>query len=909
MTPRFSPPGLASALLRWSLPPDDAETIAGDLEEIAHTTIEPAAGAAAARRWYWRQVLSVIAGHLLGRFRPGDDPLHKRFAMAAFVQDLSYAVRSLRKQPGLTSVSVLMLAVGIGATVAIFSLTFSVLYKPLPFSDPDRLMLVHLLSPDRDAPGDSRQMIWSYPKYQVFRDHQQSFASTAAFYSWTWNLTGAGTPERVTGEVVDAAYFPLLGMSAQIGRTLSAEETRAPGSAPLAILAHGLWTSRFGGDHSVIGRTVGLNGTPHTIIGVMPPGFRGLTGQSDLWVPLMSFSAADLGEKWNHSYLVAARRKHGVSVEQAQQEAAILGDAVSKEIGEPDGNSGPAWGATAIPLNDERVDPLIRRSVLLLFGAVGAVLLIVCLNLANLMLVRGLARRREVAIRTALGASRFRIVRQLMTESALLAIIGAGFGLVVGYALLSAGAALLPDLRMVLPRGQSAGLTRVGLGLIGVDSATLLFAALTTAATTVVFGLVPAWRASRRDLSETLKAGAASAVSSGTRGFSARNLLMVAEMALALVLLTAGGLMLKSVARLQATELGFRPESVLTVRLALPSPKYTPQRGGQFFEQLLARLEGQSGLDAVAFSTCPPLAGGCNGTTATFLDRPPAPRGQNPFVGVMWASPRYFETLGIRLVRGRVFTDQDRVGQPKVVVINETAARAFWKNEDPVGKRIGLGQGGFQDGAEVVGIVSNVRYNAVETAFIPDVYLPLLQSPRPWGFVFVRSTASAETLVPRLRTEIHALDPDLPLTDVKMMNTRFGEATWRQRSSAWLLGAFALLALGLAALGIYGVMSQGVEQRTREIGVRLALGAARRDILHLIIGRAFVLALAGIVVGLLLAIPAMHLLTALLYQVRPGDPWVFTALALVLFAVTLLAGYVPARRATRVDPLVTLRAE
>ena len=483
-------------------------------------------------------------------------------------------------------------------------------------------------------------------------------------------------------------------------------------------------------------------------------------------------------------------------------------------------------------------------------------------------------------------------------------------GLGVAYVVLAAGASLMPDLRMVLPRGQTAGLTRVGLGLIGLDSATLLFAVTTAAVTSVLFGLVPAWRVSRRDLSVTMKAGAAGAVAPGSRGVTVRNALMVAEMALALVLLTAGGLMLKSVARLQATELGFRPDSVLSVRLALPSPKYNPQRGGQFFEQLLARLDGQPGLGAVAiWQVARRWPEDAIGTMATFPDRPPAPRGSNPSVGVLWASPRYFETLGIRLVQGRLFTDRDRAGQPKVVVVNETAAKAFWKDENPIGRRIAVGQGRFEDGAEVVGVVADVRYTAVEAAVAPDVYLPLLQSPRALGFLFVRSDAAPDTLVPRLRTEIQSLDPDLPMTDIKLMDARFGDATWRQRSSAWLLGTFALLALVLAALGLYGVMAQGVEQRRREIGVRLALGAARGDILRLIIGRALVLALAGIVVGVVLAVPSMRLLTALLYQVRPGDPWVFAALALVLFAVTLFAGYIPARRATRVDPLVTLRAE
>ena len=829
--------------------------------------------------------------------------------MAAFRQDVWYALRSLRKQPAFAAVAIVMLAVGIGATVAIFSLTFSVLFKPLPFGDPDRLMLVHLMAPDRDAPGVGRPMIWSYPKYQVFRDHQQGFASTGAFASWTWNLTGAGSPERVTGELVEGTYFGTLGLAPQVGRSFSADETRAPGSVPLVVLAHGFWHQRFGGDASVIGRVVGLNGIPHTIVGVMPAGFRGLTGQSDLWVPLTTQSAADLEEKWNHTYLVVARRKADVSVDQAQEEARALGAVVNTEIGEPGGPARGAWSAAAIPLDDERADQLIRRSVLLLLAAVAAVLLIVCINLANLMLVRGLARRREVAIRSALGASRLRIVRQLMTESLLLAVTGALAGVGVAYLLLSAGAAVMPDLRMVLPPGHTAGLTRVGLGLMGVDTVTLLFAAAIAGLTCVLSGLAPAWRVSRRDLSTTMRAGAATSDSKGTRAWATRNLLIVAEMALALVLLTAGGLMLKSVVRLQATELGFRPDSVMTVRLMLPAPKYNAQRGGQFFEQLLARLEGQPGMDAVAFGSCPPLSGFCNGTTITFPDRPPAPRGRNPPVGVLWASPRYFDTLGIRLLRGRLFTDQDRTGQPKVVVINETAARTLWKDEDPIGTRVAVGQGRFDDGAEVVGIVADVKYGAVEATVASAVYLPLLQSPRSLGFLFVRSGALPEVLVPRVRSEVQSLDPDLPMTDIKLMDTRFAEATWRQRSSAWLLGSFATLALVLAALGIYGVMSQGVEQRRREIGVRLALGAARADILRLIIGRAFVLGLAGIVAGVALAIPATRLLTALLYQVRPGDPWVFSGLAIMLFAVTVVAAYVPARRATRVDPLVTLRAE
>lgn len=909
---KTTPPRLAEALLRWFLSGEDAEVIAGDLEESLRSVIAPRAGARAARLWYWRQVISILWVHVSHSASEPTEQQPKRMPMPAIRQDLSYALRSLRKKPGFAVTAVLMLALGIGANVAIFSLVNAVLLKPLPFSDPDRLMIVHMLAPDRDTPGMFRRIIWSYPKYAMFRDNQRVFESTAAFAAANWNLTGSGSPERVIGEQVESSYFAVLGLTPQVGRLFSADETRAPGSAPIALLSQGFWIRRFGGDATVLGRTVGLNGVPHTVVGVLPSGFRGLTGQAEVWVPVTTLSAAELGEAWNHSYTVIARRKPDVSPGQAEAAVQVLGGQIHAQYPDP-GRAGTPWGATAVPLDDERVDPLIRRSVLILLAVVASVLMIVCINLANLMLVRGLARQREVAIRLALGASRLRIIRQLMTESVLLAVLGAVAGLVVAYAAMSAGASLIPDLRMVLPRGpsggQSAGLTRVALGLIGPDAGTLLFTVAIVVAATLLFGLGPAWRAARRDLTATMKAGSPGAVSQGARGFALRNLLVAGEIALALVLLTAGGLMLKSVARLQATELGFNPDSVLSVRLALPAPQYNRQSATQFLEQLLVRLDGHAGIDGVAYGSCAPVSGSCNGTTATFPDRPPVTRGRKPSVGVLWASPRFFETLGTRLVRGRVFTDRDRVGQPKVAVINEAAARAFWGNDDPIGRRIAVGQGGFEDGAEVVGIVADVRYGAIETSVGPDVYLPLLQSTRTGGVIFVRSPASAESLVPTLRREVQALDPDLPLTDIKMMHERVGDATWRTRMSAVLLGVFSALALLLAALGVYGVMSQGVEQRTREIGVRMALGAARADILRLIITRVIVIALAGVAVGVILAVPAMRMLSALLYQVTPSDPIVFGTLASVLLAVAVLAGYLPARRATRVDPLTTLRAE
>ena len=907
------PPRFAEALLRWVVGPEDAEVIGGDLEETLLGD-RPPHGRLAMRIWYWRQVVSITAARV---FASDDESLLQQTrgtAMAAIRQDVVQALRVLRKQPAFTTIALLMLALGIGANVAIFSLVNAVVFRPLPFSDPDRLMIVHLQSPDRDAPGTYHPMIWSYPKYQVFREHQQIYDSTAIFSGWFWNLTGSESPERTTGEIVEHTYFQTLGVVPVVGRTFSADEAGAPNSPPLVVLSHGFWMRRFGSDPAIAGKPLGLNGITHTILGVLPSGFRGLTGQADVFVPVTTQSAADLAEAWNHTYRLVARRRADVSAEQAVAAVQVLGNQVNAQY--PDGGARPggrpreAWGATAVALNDERVDPLIRRSVLLMLAAVAALLLIVCVNLANLTLVRGLARERELAIRLALGANRFRIVRQLMTESLLLASVGAIGGLAVAYGVVSGAAALMPDLRMVLPSETVAGnLTRVGLGMLGLDGRTLAFTAITAMATGMVAGLGPAWRSSRRELTETMKAGGSGATSHGNRVFGLRNLLIVGEMALALVLLAAGGLMIKSVMRLQSTELGFNPERLLTLRLALPRPQYDAARSTAFLAEAVDRLGRRADIQSVAYGSCAPLAGPCNGTSATFPGRPAAAPGKSPTVGVFWASPAYFQTLGIRVVRGRTFTEHDRAGQPKVVVINESAARAFWGPEDPLGKRIALGQGGFGDGAEVVGVVSDVRYGAVERSVSPDVYLPLLQSTRTMGVIFVKSRSALDSLVPAIRQEVRAMDADLPLVDIKTMDDRFGDAIWRTRVTAWLLGVFSALALVLAAVGIYGVMSQSVEQRTREIGVRMALGANRDDILRLIVGRAVGIALLGVALGVALTIPSMRGLTALLYQVAPGDPGVLALLASLLFVVGLLAGYLPARRATRVDPLTTLRGD
>ena len=552
------------------MPAEDAEAIAGDLEETLNVTIVPRRGVRPAAFWYWRQVSSIVWSHLRQPAFDATSPRRRRMTMP-IRQDLAYGWRTLRARPAFTIVAVLMLAVGIGATVAIFSLVNALMLRPLPFSEPDRLMLVHMLMPERDAPGVFRQTIWSYPKYRRLRDEQHSFQSTALFVGREYNLTGSRSPARVSLELVEHTYFNLLGVTPQVGRTFTADETKAPGSEPMVVLGYGFWVSRFGGDASIVGRTIGLNGVPHTILGVMPRGFSGLSGRAQVWIPITTIPASDLDEPFSHSYQVVARRASNVSISEAQAEVRLLGERIDQHY--TDSLTTARWGAVAIPLNDQRIDPLVRRSVLLLLAAVGSVLLIVCVNLANLTLVRALARQREVAIRLALGASRLRIIRQLMTENLLLAALGTVAGLFVAYGAIRAGAALLPEAGTVLPRGPSIGLTRLGLDHLGLDGATLIFTMLTGVASAVLFGLGPAWRTSRHDLTAVMKAGSSGAVSRVT-GSALRNLLLIGEMALALVLLTAGGLMLTSVMRLQATSLGFDPRSLLTAGLSLPDPQY-----------------------------------------------------------------------------------------------------------------------------------------------------------------------------------------------------------------------------------------------------------------------------------------------------------------------------------------------
>ena len=830
--------------------------------------------------------------------------------METLLQDLRYGARALRKQPGFTLVALLTLGTGIGANTAIFSVVNATLLRPFPFREPDRLMRISLTTPGggpRGPGGDD--MVWSYPKHQTFREQQQLFEEIALYRGGTFNLAGDVAAERILGEYVQAQYLPLLGVKAELGRVFLPEEDAVPETHFVALLGHGLWQGRFGGDTGIVGRTVRLDTRSYAVVGVLPAGFRGLTGTAEIWVPVMTQNADDLRERWNHSYQMIGRLKPGTSVEQARSAVVVLGARISDA--HPDTRPAPGakpWGAAARTLNEARIDPTLRRSVLVLFGAVGFVLLIACVNMANLLLARASSRRREIAIRLAVGASRRRLVRQLLTESGLLAMAGALASLVVAYVGILALGAINPATAGFGRR--VSGLALIGFTSIRMDSSALLFTLSMGFVTGILFGLIPALQASRASVMDALKtAGAQQTAIGGSKGLTGRSFLVVAEVALALVLLVGSGLMIKSLSRLVATRTGVDSSHLLSMRINLPGLQYNREGSLAFFQQLESRVGGLPGVQAAGMSNCPPLSGGCNGTIIWFRDRPEVTRGTEPSVGVHWITPEYLKTMRVPLLRGRNFTTGDRGGAPKVVLINEAAARKFWPGEDPLGKPIGVGQGGFGDRAAIVGTIADVRYVTMDATPGPDVFIPFAQSPRNNMVLYLRTSSDPRALADAVRAEVRALDRNLPVYDLKTMTERISDATSGARFSAILLGIFAAIALVLSAIGIYGVMSYAVSQRTHEIGIRIALGAEARDVLALVVRRGLALTAAGLVLGVAAALASTRVLTTLLFEVRPSDPPTYVVIAGILGLVAFMASYLPARRATRVDPLVALRSE
>jgi predicted permease len=827
-----------------------------------------------------------------------------RETFESVLQDIRFAARGLARRPAFTIVAVSTLAIGIGATTAIFSAVNALLLRPLPYARPAELMKISLVSPARGDFAGSDDMVWSYPKFVVFRDNQRVFDRVSLYSEGPFTLTD-GDVERVGGEYVGAQYLRTLGLVPSLGRDFDPSVDEHPGGPDLAILSRTLWQRRYNADPSIIGRTIDVNRRPFTVVGIAPEGFAGLTGKAEVFLPVtMRQAKDDLDQPYSHEFSLVGRRKRNVSVEQAEAAVRVLGGVVNRTFSDRVAADAP-WGAKARPLDDTRVAPLVKRSVFILFGAVSFVLLIACVNVASLMLGRASTRQREIAVRLATGASRGRLIRLLLTESTLLAVVGGAASLVVAAIGTRVLSGIDPTTAARLHSRDSLG--AVDFGAIHLDYVAFAFTLAVAIAAGLLFGLVPALTATRSSVSDALKSGTGSR-NRGRHTLSVRRVLVVSEVALALVLLAGSGLMIRSLTKLLGIDPGFDPQHVLTLRLSvLPGGAPRDSLPG-FYTTLIGRLRALPGVTHVALTDCPPLNGGCNRTTATFADRPQIDEASAPAVGLYWGTPDLLATLGTPLRRGRTFAETDRRGAPKVVIVNEAAARRFWPGMDPIGKRIGVNQGGFGSGAEVIGVAGDVRQFADSVAR-PEVYLPFAQSPRAGMMILIRTTGDPAALASTARRAVQEVAPGYPVFDIQPLSRRSAAATAQARFAAELLATFAVVALVLSAIGIYGVLSLAVAARTREIGIRMALGAEQHRVRGLVIGEGVSLAAVGAALGIAGALVSTRVLRTMLFDLTPNDPVTYVGIVLVLATAVMLATWLPARRAARVDPVVALRAE
>ena len=820
--------------------------------------------------------------------------------------DLRYAARRLRQHPLFAFLAVLTLALGIGANTTVFSVLYATILRRLPFPEPDRLVRLNLVTPPSQHGPAMDRMVWSFPKYETFRGAQKTFARIAAYTGTPVTISTGDGAERLRGETVSGEYFRVLGIVPSHGRDFGADEDKAPGAPRVALISEPLWERQFSADPAILGATIRIDNLPTVVIGVIPRRFRGLTGQAELWINIASGGVGDLGERWSHWLDVVGRLKPGVTMAQAKAETDVLGGVVDAAHKEPqESASAVPWGATARPLEASRIDPTIGRSITALGVAVALVLLLACVNLTGLLLARATARRREIAVRLALGARRAQVIRQLFIESTLMALLGGAAGIVLAMFGVSALRSFWSFAGGSL--GNGPDLTWIGMNAIRLDPAVLGFAVGITAVTALLVGLLPAFHASREDVAPALKDTEARI--HGGFLLPARDLLVVTEIALAAVLLAGSGLMLKSLSRLLSLDTGIDARNVLSLRMAIPPSDFQPDSASLFYSQILDQVTQVPGVSNAAIGNCPPLNGGCNGTVIWFRDRPAVPEGTEPRVGVHFVSPDWFATLGVPLLAGRTFTSGDLRGGPRVVVVNQAAAKKWWPNGSPVGHFVGVGQGGFQDRAEVIGVVADVRFGNAEDAAEPDVFISYLQSPRPNAIIWVKTSVPAAALVPRIREVIHGLNANLPVFEIRPMEERVRLATVRQRFTSGVLTVFGASALLLAIVGTYALIAWEVTRRTREIGIRMTLGARGRNVLGLILRRGVLLAGLGLAIGLGAALAATRLLRSILYDTQPGDPGTFAGIAALLGLSAMLATLVPAWRATGIEPVDAIKSE
>jgi len=834
----------------------------------------------------------------------------RRTIMGDLWQDLRYGVRTLAKQPGFTVIALLTLALGIGANTAIFSVVNAVLLKPLPYPAPARLMLVRATNLARGLTDFGVSM----PDFRAWRDRNSSFATMAAFNASAYNVSSNEAPERVIGAVASVDLFATLGVNPAQGRAFSSEEEQF-GKHRVVILSSGLWQRRFGAEAQLDGQTIKLNGEIFTIVGVMPRGFQFPDSSVLLWLPLAMPEGSEYNTRGNYWLSVVGRLKPGVTEAQAQSEM----DGIQQQLEQEDAL--PGIGVRVVSLHQATVGN-VQTALLVLLGAVLFVLLIACVNVANLLLARAASRHREIAVRTALGAARSRIIRQLLTESVLLGLLGGVAGLLLAWW----GVRALVGLEPNLPR----------LAEVTVDGQVLAFTFALALLTSLIFGLAPALQATRGDLNEALKEGGRSG-GSGARTHRIRNVLVVAEIALALVLLVSAGLMINSLLRLQHIDPGFRTDNILTMQIALPEANYPDEHlelAANFYRQLTERVATLPGVQSVGMTSALPLTNSSWGKLFSVEGRP-MPQSFEDIAVVQFrqVNADYFEALAISLIKGRAFTPNDTRDTLPVAVINEAMARRHFAGVDPSGKRVWLGPPeemippqmlppGFDIKTfrlprfTIVGVIKDVRYNGLTQQSAPEIYtlheqtvLSKFPDTARSMYLAIRTTNNPLSLTAAVRRQVQEIDKEQPIADVATMEQLLATSLSQSRLSALLLLIFAGVALALASVGIYGVMSYSVTERTHEIGIRMALGAARRDVLWLVIKRGMMLVGSGVLIGLAGALGLTRLMASLLFDVSTTDPMTFTMIALLLAGVALVACYVPARRATKVDPMIALRYE
>jgi predicted permease len=809
--------------------------------------------------------------------------------LADLLQDLRYALRTLAKNPAFTTIAIVAIALGIGANTVIFSAVDAVLLRPLPFKNPGQLVMLwenatHLGFP-KDTPSPANFLDW--------QKQARSFTGMAALVERSFNLTGVGEPERLDGRRVSANLFELLGVPALLGRTFVPDDDK-PGSH-VVLLSHSLWQGRFGSDPGVIGRAVTLNAESYTVIGVMPPSAQ-LPGSGNwkdqVWVPI-AFRPEEAAQRGSHFLQVIARMKPSITLKRAQSEMDTIAARLAQQY--PDQNK--RRGAVVVPLHEHVVGD-IKPALLVLLGAVGFVLLIACANVANLLLARAAARQKEIAVRLALGASRSRLVRQFLTESVLLAMFGAGFGL-----LLAVGGIRI--LKTFIPA------TTFQVQAMNIDARVLMFTAVVAVITGIAFGLAPAIQGSHLNLNDTLKEDGRD--SGGTcKGRQARNLLVIGEVAVSFVLLIGAGLLINSFVHLRNLHPGFRANHLLTMKVDLSEVKYSdPERRVAFFDEVMRRVRALPGVQSAAVASNLPLTYNGDSTIISVEGIPDPPPDQQPDVIFRATGPGYFSTMGIPILRGRDFTDYDNAKSKDVVVISEKTAQHFWPGQDPIGKRLKPGLSKSDSPwREVIGVVKDVRQNDLIALSKMQMYFTYRQlKDLASNALVVRTSIEPMSLAASVRDVIWSIDKDQTVADIDTMEHIVSEAVARQRFSMLLLGLFAALALLLASVGIYGVMSYSVAQRTHEIGIRIALGARRADVLQMTVKQGLKLVGVGMILGLAAALLLTRLLASLLFGISATDPITFIGISLVLLAVAILANYIPALRATKVDPIIALRAQ